>query len=138
MTNTLDLCGEWQLGWADGVRGMASLAERDTVDGARFFPARVPGEVHLDLERAGIIEDVRLGLNALKARWVEETRWIYRKEFDVAAEALAAPAAWLIFEGLDLTARIVLNGLEIGQHNNSFHPCRLNVTGKGKISEIGQ
>src|ERR1019366_2237239 len=130
MTNTFDLGGDWQLSWADGVRGNTALAERDAVDAARFLPARVPGEVHLDLERAGLIGDVRLGLNALTARWVEEMWWMYRKEFDAPAEALAAPPAGLLFDGLDLTARIVLNGQEIGQHQNAFHPCRLPVAGQ--------
>jgi beta-mannosidase len=108
MFSTLDLNGTWQLGWADGVRGNTALAERDAIDPARFMPAEVPGEVHLDLERAGLIEDVRLGNNALRARWVEEYRWIYRKEFDAPAEALEATGAWMNFEGLDLAARMVL------------------------------
>ena len=73
MTQSLDLNGTWQLGWSDGTRGNAALAERDQIDPVRFFEAQVPGEVHLDLERLGLIDDVRVGLTAQRARWVEET-----------------------------------------------------------------
>ena len=83
MTNgSLDWNGTWQLGFGDGIRGTPALAERNVIDPQRYLSAQVPGEIHLDLERLGLIDDVRVGLNAMKARWVEETRWVYRREFD--------------------------------------------------------
>ena len=126
--NTIDLNGTWQLAWSDDFRGHAGHMERDCVDGCFSIDAQVPGEVHLDLERAGLIGDVRVGLNALQARWVEETRWTYRREFTAPPEAVRANA-WLVFEGLDLAARIVLNGREVGRHSDAFFPCRVNVSG---------
>ena len=68
--------------------------------------------------------------NVLAARWVEQCIWSYRREFDVTPEMLNAKHAWLYFRQLDLVASIVLNGQEIGTHNNVFYPSRLNVTGK--------
>jgi beta-mannosidase len=130
LSQQLDLCGAWQLGWGDGIRGTPALAERDVIDPARYVTAHVPGEIHLDLERLGLIDDVRLGFNALKARWVEETRWVYRREFDAPQAALDAAGAWLVFEGLDYAARVVLNGAEVGQHKSAMRPCRINVTSK--------
>lgn len=73
--DTLDLNGTWQLAWSDDLRGHAGHMERDNPDGCFCIDAQVPGEVHLDLKRAGLIGDVHLGLNALQARWVEENRW---------------------------------------------------------------
>jgi beta-mannosidase len=129
LTETLDLDGTWQVRWTDGQRGRTAYAERAETDPVRYIEARVPGEIHLDVMRAGWIDDPRVGTNCLAARWVEECLWSYRRFFDAPVEALGA-RAWLCFDGLDLAATIVLNGEEIGRHANSFHPCRLEVTGK--------
>ena len=128
---SLDLNGAWQIRWSDGVRGRVEYANRDVTDESRYIDATVPGEVHLDLLRAGLISDPYRGAGALAARWVEECLWAYRKEFDAPAEALDGRVrSWLVFEGLDLVATVFLNGVEIGRHNNSFLPCRIEVTGK--------
>ena len=100
--DTIDLNGTWQLAWSDDIRGHAGHLERDNVEGCSCIDAQVPGEVHLDLERAGLIGDVRLGLNALQARWVEETRWTYRREFVAPPEAVRAHA-WLVSDDRILT-----------------------------------
>jgi beta-mannosidase len=131
MLETHDLCGPWRLRWADGQRGRLEYANRDTTDAAREFDAVVPGEIHLDLWRAGLIADPYVGANCLAARWVEENLWAYRREFDAPAGARESKSrAWLVFEGLDLFATIFLNGQEVGRHENSFYPCRVDVTGK--------
>jgi beta-mannosidase len=131
MLQSLDLGGTWQLRWADGQRGRLEYADRDTTDPAREIEAVVPGEVHLDLWRAGLIADPYVGANCLAARWVEEMLWAYRREFDAPPEALAGGSrAWVVFDGLDLFATVFLNGQEIGRHNNSFYPSRIDVTGK--------
>jgi beta-mannosidase len=128
---SLDLGGTWQIRWSDGVRGRLEYANRDVTDATRYIDAVVPGEVHLDLWRAGLIADPYVGANALAARWVEECLWAYRREFEAPREALKGRArCWLVFEGLDLFATIFLNGVEIGRHDNSFYRCRVDVTGK--------
>jgi len=131
MLHTLDLCGTWQVRWTDGMRGRAEHANRDVTDPARYIDAVVPGEIHLDVMRAGWIADPRVETNCLAARWVEECLWSYRRWFDVP-EAALEQRAWLQFDALDLAATIVLNGVEIGRHSNSFHPCRIEVSGKLK------
>ncbi|HEY3323079.1 MAG TPA: hypothetical protein VGP72_21685 [Planctomycetota bacterium] len=128
---TIDLNGTWKLTWSDGQRGRAEYAERETIDDARYIDAAVPGEVHLDAMRAGWIGDPCLGTNCLAARWVEECIWSYRREFDFSP-ADKNTRVWLVFETLDLYARIVLNGVEVGRHGNVFKPCRVEVTGKLK------
>lgn len=125
----MDLNGTWKLRWTDGQRGKMEYANGEEMDPVRYLDAQVPGEVHLDLWRQGLIADPYVGLNCLSARWVEECIWSYRKEFDAPDEALQG-RAWLVFEGLDLAATIVLNGQEVGRHKNAFYPCRLDVSGK--------
>lgn len=126
---SIDLNGTWRLRWADGVRGKLEHAEKDAIDEQLGFDAQVPGEVHLDLMKAGIIEDVYHHANVLKARWVEEFLWSYRRHFEAPAAATKG-RAWLVFEGLDYAATILLNGVEVGRHKNFHTPCRVDVTGK--------
>ncbi len=122
------LNGTWKLRGTDGRRGEVATYCLPDVDERPFIEAQVPGEVHLDLMRAGRIEDPRVGVNALAARWVEEQFWIYRRTFTPSSEALEAARVWLVFEALDLVAEIYLNGERIGGHANVFYPCRIDVT----------
>src|ERR1035437_5396565 len=120
--SALDLNGTWRARWSDGQRGRTEYANRDATDPVRYIEATVPGEIHLDLIKAGLLAEPADGLNSLAARWVEETIWSYRREFTAPRAALASGArAWLVFETLDLVALIVLNGKEIGKHRNVFY-----------------
>lgn len=120
MIDTLSLDGTWELRWNDAQRG----GRADSRDPASALTAQVPGEVHLDLERLGILPDRHRGLGHLAGRWVEQCRWRYVRTFTVPAAAAGAHA-WLVLDGLDHHAVITLDGREIGRHANSFRPCRI-------------
>ena len=122
MLDTLSLDGAWDLRCNDAQRGHRPTNH----DPAYALRATVPGEVHLDLERLGILPDRHVGLGHLAGRWVEQCRWRYDRTVEAPPAALGAKA-WLVFEGLDHHAIIRLNGQEIGRHANSFRPCRLEV-----------
>jgi len=115
MTETrsnLDLGGEWQLYMAG--EGVA-------------IPATVPGCVHTDLLAAGRIEDpfYRDRENALK--WIGETAWLYRREFEAPAELQQRDAVILRCEGLDTLARVRVNGREVGRADNMFRTWEFDV-----------
>ena len=144
---TMDLNGSWQLHWSTGQRGGSPYAYRHTDESENnneyrgeprhlageypggWLTGTVPGEVHLDLMKAGLLEDPRVGINVFKARWVEETVWYYRRTFDAPAEALSG-RVYLHFEELDLSAIVYLNGVEIARHENAFYPLCVPLTGK--------
>jgi len=127
----LDLNGDWLLHSYDGQRGNVGHALALEPDLGRFIPAKVPGCVHLDLMAAGIIKDPADGLNALACRWVEESQWLYRREFEAPTAALTG-RAWLRFECLDLAAKVFLNGALVAEHANAFMPLSVEVSGKLK------
>jgi beta-mannosidase len=93
----------------------------------RWIPAVVPGDVHLDYERAGIIADPFFGTNHDNCRWMEEWDWWYRTDV-VPPSPGPGQRLHLLFEGLDVFATVLLNGKEIGRHGNMFTPLRLDVT----------
>jgi len=128
MRHSINLNGPWALRWSDGQRGgLASRLFGPQPDLSRALAAQVPGEVHLDLIRAGVLAEPTVRLNVLAARWVEETIWHYQRTF--AAPKLApGERAFLTFETLDLAATVHLNSQEVGRHANAFYPCRLDVT----------
>ncbi len=135
MSKRIDLNGAWLLRWTDGNRGdRLQRALGSHADTLPAIPAQVPGEVHLDLMRAGLLGEPGVDLNALAARWVEETIWYYRRTFTAPA-LQPGEKAELYFGGLDLAAVIYLNGQEVGKHSNSFYPCRIDVTGVLRAGE---
>lgn len=131
MTHVLNLNGPWSLSWSeDGPEALLW----DAPTGHLWLTADVPAPVHLTLMEAGLAEDPNYGINSLKARWVEEQFWVYRKSFHVGAELLRG-SQWLEFEWLEHVARVWLNGQEIGKHANSHRRAVFDVTGKLREGE---
>jgi len=98
--------------------------------GERWIPAQVPGDVHLDLVKEGIISEPLYGDNLKDCKWIEEKDWTYKKEFMVdKARIKNADRVELFFYGLDTDATIILNGEKIGSHFNMFIPVRFDITG---------
>lgn len=129
---TLTLSGVWQLCWqdtsGDHPRALAAgwQASKDAFwKGA--IPCQVPGDIHIALTEAGVIEDPLADVNSTKCRWVEEKEFWYKKQF-VVEENFLSDRVELEFEGLDLTADIWLNGEYIGSHNNAFVSKIIDVT----------
>ncbi len=93
------------------------------------IPARIPGCVHLDLTRAGLIEDPFRSDKERAVRWVDETAWTYTCRFRTGSEfeAESGVRRQLVFEGLDTFAEIVLDGNRLGATENMFHPHRFDL-----------
>lgn len=103
------------------------------------MPAKVPGGVHLTLEKNGYISDPNYGLNSLACEWVERRWWFFTTE--VVLDRLPDHPLWLEFDGLDYRCRIYWNGEELGICENMFRPFRFDVTkiatpGKNRIGVL--
>jgi beta-mannosidase len=135
---SLDLNGTWKVTWNEGGHGPQSLEgylrSDPEQDPARFLDVPVPMELHLALQKAGLVEDINYGMNTLKARWVAEKYWLYTRKFSAPEYALKMKA-WLVFDQLDLNTVVMLNGEVVGTHHSAFVPCRIEVTGKLKPGE---
>jgi beta-mannosidase len=89
--------------------------------------AAVPGCVHLDLMRLGLIPDPFYRDNEKKVQWVENEDWEYRKIFEVPAVLFRQPHLELVCCGLDTFARLTLNGRRLGETNNMFRTWRFDL-----------
>ena len=93
-----------------------------------WLPASVPGHVHLDLQRAGVIADPFRRLHERGVAWVDESDWEYETAFHVDGPAPAC--AFLRFLGLDTVATVMLNGELLGETDNMFVPHEFDVAGR--------
>ena len=74
----LSLNGDWSLAWHDDF---PQFLTAESAPLRAQLTAHVPEPIHATLMRHGLLDDPRVGLNSLKARWVEEQFWVYRKRF---------------------------------------------------------
>lgn len=90
------------------------------------LPARVPGDVHLDLLRAGRIPDPVQRDAPVHLRWMSDEEWWFTREFTAQPEN--ARCHELVFDGLCYVADVWLNDLHLGRHLNMHRPFRVDVT----------
>jgi beta-mannosidase len=127
--NQISIAGPWQVTWSGGQHGGKNQFVQPLLDPARYMDISFPGSVHNGLEKTGLIDDPRKGINALKARWVEEQYWVLRRSVDIPAEAVGEPA-YLYFGVIDGVAQIALNQEVIGEHSNAFYPAVFDITNR--------
>ena len=99
------------------------VMEKDSVN----IPAKVPGNVFLDLMNSEIIQDPFFADNEKKVQWVSRKNWIYKTDFSIEKENLKYKNINLVFKGLDTYANVMLNGKEILKANNMFRKWTIPV-----------
>ncbi len=92
---------------------------------AAGVPATVPGEAHLDLRHAGLIDDPFDGDNEAAQQWIGDTSWRYATTFDWQPGGAARHD--LVALGLDTVATVELNGVEVGRTQNMHRSFRWDV-----------
>jgi beta-mannosidase len=85
-----------------------------------YYPATVPGTIHTDLLKNGLIQDPFYGTNESDVQWVEQEDWEYTATFDADKELLNSQHIELTFDGLDTYASVFLNERLILKANNMF------------------
>ncbi|KAG0087393.1 hypothetical protein BGZ92_007357 [Podila epicladia] len=124
---TIDLNGEWK------------LYNRDNTIRTK---ATVPGQVHLDLIEAGILEDnLYVGMNYVKYMTIGEPiraiihdTWTLEREFEIEKDREFYFAV-LDCEGLDTFATVFVNDIEIAYTENQYRRYLFDVA---KVLRHGQ
>ncbi|HVY18634.1 MAG TPA: glycoside hydrolase family 2 protein [Bauldia sp.] len=114
------LAGSWMLHDAKGVEVGA---------------CNIPGDIHSALLALGKIPDPLIGTNELDVRWVAETEWEIRRNFDVNAADLAGKWPVLDLEFVDTIADVTVNGTLVAKLESSFVRHRLDL---GKVLKAGK
>ncbi|MHC1707079.1 MAG: glycoside hydrolase family 2 protein [Bacteroidales bacterium] len=92
---------------------------RHSVD-TDWFPAVVPGCVHLDQMANNIIPDPNYRENHKELLWEEDQDWVYRNSFNLNESQFTSDDIQLVFEGLDTYTGITLNGSPLANTDNMF------------------
>ncbi len=100
---------------------------RDATRRSPWRPAVVPGCVHRDLQRLGLIPDPFWGTNEAGLQWIEERDWEYRATFAAPATLRSEEVVELVADGLDTVATVLLNGREVARTDNMFLGHRWDV-----------
>ncbi|WIE65342.1 glycoside hydrolase family 2 protein [Curtobacterium sp. MCLR17_036] len=91
----------------------------------RTIPATVPGQVHTDLEREGLLPDPTFHLNEQPAKWVGRADWAYRRTVDV--DPRGHERVDLVCDGLDTVAELSLDGVVVGTTRNMHRRYRFDA-----------
>ena len=138
MTEKIDLNGQWKLTFFKD--GSHTILHPDGLSTEQIpsIPAIVPGNVELDLVRAGIIPEPFYANNIRQLRPYEFYEYWYEKEFYFPEDAPTCP--WVIvFAGLDTIASIWVNGSLAGKCANMLIEHRFDVSNvllRGKTNHI--
>lgn len=125
MKKIIDLNGEWEF----KVCSESFIPDELKRKLFNWQVAFVPGVVHLDLLRSGLIPDPFFETNENLVQWVDKVDWVYRKRFTVDFDFSDFHSVKLTFEGLDTVGTVKLNGLEIGSFENMFISYSFDVKG---------
>lgn len=108
----------------------------DLVEG--WLPATVPGDIRLDLFRAGKIPDPFLGMNNEASQWIDAYDWWCRRDLELNDRP--DTRSFLIFEGIDYQCALFWDGISLGRHVGMFSrqvyeiPRELSSAGKHQLA----
>jgi beta-mannosidase len=96
---------------------------------ADWGSAEIPGNLHADLLREGIIPHPWAGTNEDSLQWVHERDWAYAHTLTLTEADLAHDRIELVFEGLDTYADVYVNGAHALRANNAFRAWTIPAAG---------
>ncbi|BBH22313.1 hypothetical protein Back11_36580 [Paenibacillus baekrokdamisoli] len=108
------------------IKGTSMELGQELMGVTDWLPASVPGGVHYDLYRAGLIAHPYKNLNSLNCEWVENRWWLYRTTLERPSQM--GDRIELVFKGLDYEAAIYANQTLLGEHKGMFQEAVYDVT----------
>ncbi|MFR6330463.1 MAG: glycosyl hydrolase 2 galactose-binding domain-containing protein [Eisenbergiella sp.] len=93
-----------------------------------WYPAEVPGSVLHDLMENGLVPDPYYEMNSKLAEWAPDRTWVYKGIF--VPEDLKGKRITLVFEGIDYSSEIFLNGVSLGKQEGMYVPWSMDVSAK--------
>ena len=93
----------------------------------KWYSATVPGVVHTDLLRNGLIDNPYWENNELKQEWIEKENWQYKTQFNISEARLNNQNIEIDFKGLDTYAEIHINGELILKTDNMFISWQVDI-----------
>ena len=126
-STSIALNGEWKLIY--GLCDKNAPTNPDELIGKYWpeIPAKVPGNVELDLLASGLIKNPEIGNNVYDLRKYEAYQWWYFKTFETPAYK-PGERVEIVFEGLDCIATVWVNKRQVGKPENMLIQHRFDIT----------
>ena len=102
--------------------------------GLEWIPATVPGDVRLDMVRAGRLPDPHFGQNSTAGQSVDAHDWWLFRDLD-SLDLPPDRRVFLRLRGVDYLSDVHFNGHHLGQHEGMFSPQLYEITGLLKGAE---
>lgn len=122
------LNGAWQLYYRRESKDMPATLDEVKRQGWPGIEAVVPGNVELDLVRAGIEQDPFVGTHLYDFRKYEYYQWWFERSFELPSFDAGGKQLVLRFHGLDTFGTIWVNGREAGRTDNMLIAHELDIT----------
>lgn len=114
------------------LNGIWKISGKDNRGNLLTFDGTVPGTVHSDLIKKGIIINPLVSDNNKECMWIEKQSWEYERVFEVENPG---KKMYIEFSMLDVYCDIYVNGIKLGYCDNMFVPHRFEV---GDILKKGE
>ena len=105
----------------------------DTLNLPESIPASVPGCIHTDLIKAGIVADISVDARESDQMWIWKSDSIYRTKIK---QNSASSRASLKFHGLDTLASVFINGRLVLSTKNMHRSYEIEVTDENNSGDI--
>jgi len=137
MPQKVSLDGKWKLVYFPEGKFKVKNPEELSKIKAKMIEAQVPGNVELDLVKAGELPDPFFGDNIFKLRPYESYEWWYKRSFQTPAN-IDKRYVRIVFHGLDCFTTIWVNGQRIGETANMLIEHSFDITSLLRQSEINE
>ncbi len=126
-SENIPLNGSWDLKFFPQPKHAVTSPHELANVSVQQIEATVPGNVELDLLKAGLIDDPMVGNNIYVLRKYEGYQWCYTKKFK-SPQVRKDEQVQLFFGGIDCIAEIWLNGKHLGSVSNMFVEHTFDIT----------
>ncbi|MEI6139667.1 MAG: sugar-binding domain-containing protein [Mariniphaga sp.] len=121
------LNGIWKLSYGQFNRNAPQNPDELKKANWPVIQAMVPGNVELDLQSAGIIQNPEPGNHIYDLRKYEAYQWWYSRTFETP-KLNSGERSILVFEGLDCYGKIWINDEQVGTTDNMLIDYRFDIT----------
>ena len=97
------------------------------MDGDTTLEGNVPGLVHHDLVRQGLVDDPYYRMNEASQQWVGDATWEYNRAFVLSERQATREAIVLNCDSLDTLAEVYVNDRRVAATDNMFVRWRWSV-----------
>jgi beta-mannosidase len=123
----ITLNGEWKLYYGLCDKNAPGTPDELLTKNWSMIPAKVPGNVELDLLASGKIKNPELGNNIYDLRKYEAYQWWYYRTFKTPGFTEGEKVE-IVFDGLDCFATIWINNKMVGETDNMLIDHRFDIT----------